>query len=79
MKGDSPSATRLRDKLQDGGLFDIHNLVEELTRILEPFDQKLSMRQKIEWRSAKNQVKELLDELRRYMENVMNIVQMELR
>ncbi|KAG8163959.1 hypothetical protein KVR01_005877 [Diaporthe batatas] len=79
MKGDSPSAMRLRDKLEDGGLLDVKNLVDELNKTLEPYERDLSMRRKVQWVSrTKNKVKELLSELRRYMEHVMNIVQMEM-
>lgn len=77
MDGDNQSANRLREKFKDGGLVDVKNLVDELNRVLEPF-QRPSLRQRFKWSATTgDQVKELLSQLQREMGIIMGSLHIE--
>ncbi|KAK2606651.1 hypothetical protein N8I77_005385 [Diaporthe amygdali] len=74
----SPSAARLKEKFNDGGLLDVKNGVDELNKILEPY-QKLNPWKKLKWSiTTGDHVKELLKQLSTDMGFVLGILKVEI-
>ncbi|KAG6354535.1 hypothetical protein INS49_004552 [Diaporthe citri] len=77
LEDDDESADRLRRKFENGGLLEVKSIVEDLNRVLQPF-QTPSLRKRFTWTfAAGNQVNELLTQLRKGMEVIISSLQIE--